>query len=91
MGVHLRLSLIPYNIAKAKIIIYSGVFLVTASTCAVAIALTWGGAVFPWSSAQVLVPLIVGAVGFLGFLAYEKMFAKMPLVSFPERRDFSFV
>ena len=60
-------------------------FLVTASTCAVAIALTWGGAVFPWSSAQVLVPLIVGAAGFLGFLAYEKMFAKMTLVSFSER------
>lgn len=52
----------------------------TASTCSVAIALTWGGAVFPWSSARVLAPLILGAIGFLGFLAYEGLVAKMPLV-----------
>lgn len=62
-------------------IIHRGIFLVTASTCSVAIALTWGGAVFPWSSARVLAPLILGAIGFLGFLAYEGLVAKMPLVS----------
>ncbi|KAF8523951.1 iron permease [Hysterangium stoloniferum] len=46
------------------------------------IALTWGGITYPWQSAQVLVPLIVG-LGLTGFfLYYEKRWAKEPSVPF---------
>ena len=54
--------------------------LVIASTAAVVLALTWGGVRFPWSSAHVLVPLLLGFVGLLAFMWYESRFAQIPLV-----------
>lgn len=44
------------------------------------VALTWGGVKYPWISAQVLGPLIVGLVGLGAFLVYEALYAKEPLV-----------
>lgn len=35
---------------------------------------------YPWSSARTLVPLIVGVVGLVVFLAYEAYLAKEPTV-----------
>ena len=51
------------------------------STTSVVIALTWGGTEHPWSSAQVLVPLIMGMLGFLLFIGYEAIWARDPIVS----------
>ncbi len=45
--------------------------LVIASTVSLMIALTWGGVQYAWVSPRVLVPLVVGAVGLLAFLAIE--------------------
>jgi hypothetical protein len=59
----------------------SGNFLVIASSSAVVIALSWGGIQFPWSSGRVLVPLISGLVGLVGFIAYEATLAKHPMVT----------
>ena len=59
----------------------SGNLLCIGSTTAFVIGLTWGGVTHPWSSASVLVPLIVGAVGLVVFVAYEAIFAKEPIVS----------
>jgi MFS family permease len=52
-----------------------------ASISAILIALSWAGAVHPWSSIQVLVPLILGILGLAGFLVLEKFVAEpmMPL------------
>jgi hypothetical protein len=61
----------------------SGITLVMASSTAVVIALTWGGAEYAWSSAPVLAPLIVGLVGLALFLLYEARYAKHPLVRPP--------
>ncbi|CDO74565.1 hypothetical protein BN946_scf184771.g1 [Trametes cinnabarina] len=58
----------------------SGNFLVIASTTCIVLGLTWGGIKFPWSSAKVLVPLIVGLVGLAFFILYEAMWAKNPIV-----------
>jgi hypothetical protein len=58
----------------------SGNFLVISSSSAVVIALTWGGIQFPWSSGRVLAPLVLGLVGLVGFMAYEAMLAKHPIV-----------
>ncbi|OJZ92610.1 hypothetical protein ASPFODRAFT_177693 [Aspergillus luchuensis CBS 106.47] len=35
------------------------------------LATTWGGATYPWSSPQVLAPLIIGAICFIAFFVYE--------------------
>ena len=52
-----------------------------ASSTSVVIALTWGGIQFPWTSAHVLVPLIVGLLGIGAWLAYEGLYATHPIVS----------
>ncbi|KAI3317861.1 major facilitator superfamily protein [Xylariaceae sp. AK1471] len=48
-----------------------GNFLFAASVTSILIALAWAGAVHPWSSYQVLVPLILGFAGIIGFLFFE--------------------
>ncbi|KAI2601757.1 major facilitator superfamily domain-containing protein [Hypoxylon sp. NC1633] len=42
-----------------------------ASTVSILIALTWAGVTHPWSSYQVLVPLIIGIIGLISFCALE--------------------
>ena len=50
---------------------HSGNTIIIAGTTCALVALTWGGVQFPWSSAHVLGPLIVGFV-FIGlFFLYE--------------------
>ena len=60
----------------------SGVSLVTASTVAVLLAITWGGLRFSWTSFHVLVPLVLGAVGVVGFFIAEYLWLKGPTVRF---------
>lgn len=60
--------------------ISSGNFLVMAGTTLVVLGLTWGGVRFPWSSWQVLVPLILGLMLLVGFIAYEAHVPEVPLV-----------
>ena len=71
-------------IANALIIFSSasGNFLVVGSTVSAVIGLTWGGSKHPWSSAEVLIPLIIGLGGIVVFMGYEAKFAKNPLVPF---------
>ncbi|KAJ8486838.1 hypothetical protein ONZ51_g4577 [Trametes cubensis] len=57
-----------------------GVSLVTASTVAVLLAITWGGLRFSWTSFHVLVPLVLGAVGVVGFFIAEYLWLKGPTV-----------
>ena len=61
---------------------FSGNFLVITSTCSVTIAVTLGGINFPWSSAHILSPLVIGLVGPVIFIIYEVILAPYPLVSF---------
>ncbi|EKM52350.1 uncharacterized protein PHACADRAFT_198411 [Phanerochaete carnosa HHB-10118-sp] len=50
------------------------------SSIAVVLALTWGGVQYPWSSAQILAPLIIGLPGLLLFLLYKAKVAKHPMI-----------
>ncbi|KAJ7629491.1 iron permease [Mycena polygramma] len=61
---------------------YLGNMLVVAATTSTIIGLTWGGIQFPWGSAHVLVPLILGILGLGGFLVYEGRYAEYPMVPF---------
>lgn len=58
----------------------SGNLLVVVSTTITVIALTWAGTQYPWSSYQVLVPLVLGLIGLAAFFVYEFKWAKEPVV-----------
>lgn len=56
---------------KLASIDWAGNLIFIAAICSVLTALSWAGAVYPWASYHVLVPLVVGLVGLAGFLAVQ--------------------
>lgn len=64
-------------------LLHSGNTVIIGSITSVMIALAWAGVQFSWSSAQVLVPLILGGVGIIAFFMIESMcsWIKEPTVS----------
>ncbi|KAJ6454453.1 iron permease [Mycena vitilis] len=65
---------------KLKRMDWIGNSIIVASTTSIVIALTWAGIQFSWSSANVLVPLILGFLGVAGFCVYEANFAEYPII-----------
>ncbi|KIP08458.1 hypothetical protein PHLGIDRAFT_377944 [Phlebiopsis gigantea 11061_1 CR5-6] len=59
---------------------YVGSLLTITASVLLLLGLTWGGVTYSWSSAAVLVPLILGIALFALFLVWEGKFAKLPLV-----------
>ena len=75
----------PWDLSNPRrqphsIMFYSGIAVMAGSTVSILLAITWGGIQFPWSSAHVLVPLIIGAIGLLVFLVIEFLWLKGPTV-----------
>ncbi|KAK9772058.1 hypothetical protein SCAR479_11221 [Seiridium cardinale] len=69
---------------KLKRIDYMGNLILVLSVVAVLIALSWGGARYPWGSYQVIVPFVLGLVGLVAFHFYEMApWVKAPVL--PER------
>ncbi|KAI1844905.1 hypothetical protein JX265_009531 [Neoarthrinium moseri] len=69
---------------KLRRIDYIGNLILILSIVSVLIALSWGGARYPWASYQVLVPFILGFVGLAAFHFYEAApWVKAPVL--PER------
>ncbi|KAF2722191.1 MFS general substrate transporter [Polychaeton citri CBS 116435] len=62
---------------------YLGGILSIAGMLLFMMGLQWGGYQYPWSSAHVLVPLILGVVLIIAFIAWEGYGAKHPM--FPKR------
>ena len=56
--------------------------LIIGASCSIAIALTWGGVQFPWSSTEVLVPLCLGFAAAVVWVVYEYRFCERPAVCF---------
>ncbi|KAM0414581.1 hypothetical protein ACHAPT_013576 [Fusarium lateritium] len=77
------------TLAKLRRIDYIGNAILIAASISILIALTWAGPVHPWSDARVLVPLIVGMLGLVGFVVYEGSGIPpepvMPIRLFPNR------
>lgn len=65
---------------KLRQIDWIGNLLITASVTSTLIGLTWGGVQFSWSSARVLVPLILGIFGIFAWVLYEIFMAKQPFL-----------
>ncbi|KAF2649930.1 MFS general substrate transporter [Lophiostoma macrostomum CBS 122681] len=62
---------------------YVGGFLSISGMLLFMMGMQWGGYQYPWSSAHVLAPLILGAVLIISFLLWEAFGAKNPM--FPKR------
>jgi hypothetical protein len=52
------------------------------SSTATVIAVTWAGVVYAWTSWRILVPLVLGIIGLIGFFVYEAKLAPHPMVRF---------
>lgn len=52
-----------------------GIFLITSSFASLLFAMFGGGAVYPWTSGEVLGPLIAGVCGLVLFVLNEKLVA----------------
>lgn len=63
----------PTLLAKLSIIDYGGMLLFFFGAGLIVLAVTWGGATYPWSSSAVLVPLIIGGIMLLSFFVYEHL------------------
>ncbi|KAI0465743.1 major facilitator superfamily transporter [Xylaria cf. heliscus] len=61
---------------KLKRIDWLGSLIFTGSATSFLIAVSWGGSEFEWNSPQTLVPLIIGFVGLIFTLVYEKFWAR---------------
>ncbi|KAF9817410.1 hypothetical protein IEO21_03464 [Rhodonia placenta] len=72
----------PRDSLRAKIasMDWIGIFIIIASTLMVMIALTQAGVQYPWTSARVLAPLCLGAVGLVLFFIVESFWIKNPTV-----------
>lgn len=51
-----------------------------ASSTSALTGLTWGGVQYPWQSVRVLVPLILGLFGIVGFMVYEALVPNEPTI-----------
>ncbi|TCD68656.1 hypothetical protein EIP91_010177 [Steccherinum ochraceum] len=67
-------------VEKLKRIDWIGNVLVISATTGLAIALSWGGVVYPWTSARVLAPLCISAALLVAWLVYESYFAAIPAI-----------
>ena len=61
--------------------LYRGIIVMIGSTVSILLAITWGGVQYPWTSARVLVPLVIGGVGIAVFFVLELFWLKGPTVS----------
>ena len=59
---------------------YVGSLLTIVSSILILIGLNWGGVTYPWVSAQVLAPLLIGAFVLALFLVWEARFASLPVM-----------
>ena len=75
----MKLNLVKGTIAeKLRRIDWLGTVWFIAATTSFLIPVTWGGVQYPWDSWRTLVPLIVGVVGFAGFIVYENYVPSEP-------------
>lgn len=73
---------------KLKRVDVLGIVVFVASSTSFLFGLTAGGVLFPWKSANVIVPLVLGIIGMVVFWAIEEYLVKepmMPMRVFKER------
>jgi MFS family permease len=61
---------------------WSGNALLSATVVSILLALTWGGTLYPWTSFQVLVPILVGGGGLVLYALHQRFIASSPTIPF---------
>lgn len=74
--------LLPQEPYLIQLCIDSGNLIIIAGTTLAILGLTWGGTKYPWDSAHVLVPLILGLALIGVFVVYEAYVPKVPTIPF---------
>ena len=77
---------------KLKRVDYLGIFIFVGSATSFLFGLTAGGVLFPWTSANVITPLVLGIIGLVLFWFVEDYVVKepmMPMRVFKERTAFT--
>jgi MFS family permease len=77
---------------KLKRIDVIGIIFFVGSCTSFLFGITAGGVLFPWNAANVLAPLVIGAVGLVAFWAIEELVPKepmMPMRVFKQRTAFA--
>ncbi|GAW14666.1 hypothetical protein ANO14919_040690 [Xylariales sp. No.14919] len=70
----------PWGVALASID-YAGAVIFQGSVTSLLLGLVFGGVVFPWRSANTIIPLVIGVVGWAAFHVYESTrLCKSPMV-----------
>ncbi|KAH7400778.1 major facilitator superfamily domain-containing protein [Phaeosphaeria sp. MPI-PUGE-AT-0046c] len=57
-----------------------GAFLFISSTCSFLIGVTWGGTQYAWGSWRTITPIVLGVVGIVGTLCWERYGASQPFI-----------
>ncbi|KAL7284393.1 hypothetical protein ACG7TL_001683 [Trametes sanguinea] len=72
----------PEGSMRAKLgrVDWLGNAIIIAGSVLAVLGLTWGGAQYPWSSAKVLAPLIIGLITILAFFIYERKIPAEPAI-----------
>jgi MFS family permease len=68
------------TLSKLGRIDYAGIMALSISTIAILVAITWADVVYSWSSLHVLIPLVAGMLGLVGFCYYEHFYASHPVM-----------
>jgi hypothetical protein len=77
----LKLNFLPSSLAsKLRRVDWVGTVVFVGSTTSFLIPVTWGGVMYAWTSWRTLVPLVIGAVGLVGFVLWEIYGALEPLI-----------
>jgi hypothetical protein len=58
-----------------------GIFTFSASLSSLLVGIAAGGTSRPWSSAAVIVPIVLGVCGLIGFVCIEKWVATLPILT----------
>ena len=80
-ALYVRMFISPSSTAsKLTRVNWGGMTIFIGAATSFVMAISWGGVQYPWVSAQVLAPLLVGVAGFVGFGFYEHYVAIEPCV-----------
>lgn len=73
----------PSGTTKEKLarIDFLGALLLIAGLVLIILALNWGGKTYPWRSAAVIAPLVLGALLMVAFMVVETKVAKEPIIT----------
>ncbi|KAI0763297.1 iron permease [Trametes elegans] len=73
--IFLRVKTPKFDVTVVKRMDLIGISIIVCSTVSLLVGMSFGGLRYPWSSGNVIAPLVIGGIGFMAFLVYEKIWS----------------